>query len=138
MTARAERGESPDGTALPGGEKTADFRTAAERYTRAGLAVARTLFSDRYLATDPKHQGILLHAVYHRPNGWDYAPNSDGVPRGESCFWGDYHALELAICLKRLAEGRGDLRFYPRDGLSGSAADGYPSAPGQAAEGKKT
>ena len=24
--------------------------------------------------TDPAHEGLLLHTVYHRPNGWDHVP----------------------------------------------------------------
>src|SRR5262249_40681998 len=40
-----------------------------EAYWQAGLTVARTLFGDPYLSMDASHQGLLLHAVYHRPNG---------------------------------------------------------------------
>ncbi len=74
-----------------------------QRYVAAGLITANTLFDEPYLNRDPRHQGILLHSVYHRPNGWDRAPDADGVPRGESCMWGDYHLLELAVYLQRLA-----------------------------------
>jgi hypothetical protein len=72
-------------------------------YFRAGLTVCDALFDEPYLSTDPGHQGLILHAVYHRPNGWDLAPTSDGVPRGEACMWGDYHARELALYVRRLA-----------------------------------
>ena len=41
-------------------------------YRQAGLTVAGTLFDEPYLSADPRHQGLLLHSVYHRPNGWDY------------------------------------------------------------------
>src|SRR5690606_20553135 len=44
------------------------------RYWQAGLTVASTLFDEPYLSTDPAHQGLLLHSVYHRPNGWDHVP----------------------------------------------------------------
>ena len=27
---------------------------------------------DSYLSTDTAHQGLILHSVYHRPNGWDH------------------------------------------------------------------
>ena len=83
-----------------------------ERYVRAGLTVCQSLFSDPYLSTDPHHQGLLLHAVYHRPNGWDYTPSESGVPRGESCMWGDYHTLELALYVLRLAENKPYLTFW--------------------------
>lgn len=83
-----------------------------EQYFQAGLTVARSLLAEPYLARDRHHQGILLHSVYHRPNGWDYEPDGDGVPRGEACMWGDYHLLELAVYMHRLAEGRPYLRFF--------------------------
>ncbi len=77
----------------------------AERLLAAGLTVARTLFAEPYLATDPAHQGVLLHTVYHRPNGWDHVPAGRRIPCGESCQWGDYHALELALLIRRLGAG---------------------------------
>jgi hypothetical protein len=74
-----------------------------ERYRQAGLTVARTLFDEPYLSGEPKHQGLLLHSVYHRPNGWDYVAPGQKVPNGESSMWGDYHARELALLLLREA-----------------------------------
>jgi hypothetical protein len=76
---------------------------AGARYVAAGLTVARTLFAEPYLSTNPQHQGLLLHAVYHRPNGWDHVPKGRRIPCGESCMWGDYHLRELALYLRRLA-----------------------------------
>jgi len=73
------------------------------RYTDAGLTVLRTLLSDRYLSLDPNHEGLLLHSVYHRPNGWDRADASTGVPSGESVMWGDYHLMEAALLAQRIA-----------------------------------
>jgi unsaturated chondroitin disaccharide hydrolase len=74
-----------------------------ELYRQAGLTVARTLFDEPYLSSDPKHHGLLLHSVYHRPNGWDYVAPGQKVPNGESSMWGDYHARELALLLLREA-----------------------------------
>jgi unsaturated chondroitin disaccharide hydrolase len=74
-------------------------------YRQAGLSIARTLFAPPYLSADPKHQGLLLHSVYHRPNGWDYVAPGQRVPNGESSMWGDYHARELALLLLREARG---------------------------------
>ncbi len=85
---------------------------AGKRYYKAGLAVSRTLFSSPYVSEDPRHQGLLLHSIYHRPNGWDYVPAGKKVPQGESCMWGDYHAMELAVYLKRLLEKKPYLTFY--------------------------
>lgn len=81
-------------------------------YYQAGLTVARTLLSPPFVSADPNHQGLLLHAVYHRPNGWDHIPKGAKVPHGEACMWGDYHLMELAVYLKREAEGGEYLTFY--------------------------
>jgi unsaturated chondroitin disaccharide hydrolase len=81
-------------------------KAAGRRYLQAGLTVADTLFQEPYLSTDAKHQGLLLHSVYHRPNGWDHVPRGRKVPCGESSMWGDYHAMELALLIRRLAEGK--------------------------------
>jgi hypothetical protein len=82
------------------------------RYRQAGLTVARTLFSEPYLSTSPKHQGLILHSVYHRPNGWDYVAPGQKVPNGESSMWGDYHARELALLILRQARGEPYLTFF--------------------------
>jgi len=79
--------------------------TKGKPYLKAGLTTARTLFGDLYLATRPSHQGILLHNIYHQPNGWDHVPKGRKVPCDESAMWGDYHLLELANLVKRLGEG---------------------------------
>ena len=81
-------------------------RAAGRKYFQAGLTVADTLFAEPYLSTDPRHQGLLLHSVYHRPNGWDHVPKGRKVPCGESSMWGDYHALELALLIQRLSAGQ--------------------------------
>ncbi|MGH9328774.1 MAG: glycosyl hydrolase [Terriglobia bacterium] len=73
----------------------------AVRYHHAALTTARTLFSEPYLSTESSHQGLILHSVYHRPRGWDYVPDGQKVPCGESSMWGDYHARELALLLLR-------------------------------------
>ncbi len=86
--------------------------TQDDRYWQAGLTVCNSLFDEPYLSLDPSHQGLILHAVYHRPNGWDHAPSDDGVPRGEACMWGDYHAREVALYLLRLTENKPYLRFW--------------------------
>ena len=82
------------------------------RYLQAGLTVAHTLFAEPYLSTQPDHEGLLLHSIYHRPNGWDYTPPGSRIPRGESSMWGDYHARELALLLLREAKGQPYLKFF--------------------------
>jgi unsaturated chondroitin disaccharide hydrolase len=71
------------------GERAACHREAC-------LEIARTLSGEGYLARgrEEREEGILLHAVYHRPNGW-------GVDA--SVLWGDYFFLEL---LERLLAPR--------------------------------
>lgn len=75
-----------------------------KQYMAAGLTVSRRLLDEPYLSRDRNHDGLLLHCVYHRPNGWDYVPKGLSVPAGESCMWGDYHLLELGLLIWRLAE----------------------------------
>jgi hypothetical protein len=65
-----------------------------------------------YLSTDPAHEGLLLHSIYHRPNGWDYVPPGSSIPRGESSQWGDYHLREAALLVRRLATGGPYLTFF--------------------------
>jgi unsaturated chondroitin disaccharide hydrolase len=94
------------------GAGTHSAAAAGARYLNAGLSVLSTLFGEPYLASDPEHQGIILHSVYHRPNGWDYIPPGQSVPNGESSMWGDYHALEAAVMVRRLTQGRPPQRFF--------------------------
>jgi len=74
--------------------------------------VVDRLFEEPYLSTDPNHQGLLLHSVYHRPNGWDYIPPGAKVPLGESSMWGDYHAREVALYLQRIIKNGKYYAFY--------------------------
>jgi unsaturated chondroitin disaccharide hydrolase len=87
---------------------------AADGYLQAGLRVVDTLFDPAgpYLSTDPEHQGLLLHSVYHWPNRWDHVPAGASIPRGESSQWGDYHAREAALYVLRLAQGAPYLTFF--------------------------
>jgi hypothetical protein len=85
---------------------------AATRYRQAGLTVANTMFNEPYLATRSTHQGLLLHSVYHRPNGWDYIAPGQKTPSGESSMWGDYHARELALLILRAAKQEEYLTFF--------------------------
>ena len=87
-------------------------RKKASRYRQAGLTIACTLFSEPYLSTDTNHQGLLLHSIYHRPNGWDHIAPGQQVPNGESSMWGDYHLRELALLILREARGESYLTFF--------------------------
>jgi unsaturated chondroitin disaccharide hydrolase len=84
----------------------------AARYRQAGLTIANTLFDEPYLSRDSKHEGLLLHSVYHRPNGWDFVARGEKVPNGESSMWGDYHMRELALMLLREAKKERYLTFF--------------------------
>ncbi|HEY3237787.1 MAG TPA: hypothetical protein VGJ84_23910 [Polyangiaceae bacterium] len=81
-------------------------------YLLAGLSVAKALLSEPYLSLRRGHQGLLLHSVYHRPNGWDHIPKGQTVPCDESSMWGDYHLLELSVLIRRLALGQRYLTFF--------------------------
>ena len=78
-----------------------------KRYEQAGLRVLDTLIDETgpYLSRDGRHQGLLLHSIYHRPNGWDHVPAGSRIPRGESSMWGDYHLREAAL-LREAHRGR--------------------------------
>jgi len=82
------------------------------RYWQAGLTVAATLLEVPYLSEDPAHQGILLHSVYHRPNGWDNIPEGFKFPCNKSSLWGDSHMRETALDLQRIARGETYYTFY--------------------------
>ena len=79
---------------------------------QSGLSITRTLLGAPYLSEDSQHQGLLLHSVYHRPNGWDYVPPGRKVPCGESSQWGDYHLRELVLLVQRLAVGEPYYDFF--------------------------
>ena len=70
------------------------------------------MLSAPYLSTEEQHQGLLVHSVYHRPRAWDFAPDGDGVPRGEAVMWGDYHLVEAALLAQRMLDGGPHLAFF--------------------------
>jgi unsaturated chondroitin disaccharide hydrolase len=83
-----------------------------EKYRQAGLTVMNTLLGEPYISSDPNHQGLLLHSIYHRPNGWDYVPEGSKIPYGESSMWGDYHMRELALYVQRMINKEPYYTFY--------------------------
>ena len=85
---------------------------AGTRYRQAGLTIAKHLFSAPYLSEDPAHEGLILHSIYHRPNGWDHTPAGKRIPMGEASMWGDYHARELGLMLLREARGDRAYKFF--------------------------
>ncbi|MEZ5039552.1 MAG: glycosyl hydrolase [Saprospiraceae bacterium] len=85
---------------------------AGAKYWQAGLTILDHLFADPYLSKDPDHQGLLLHTIYHQPNGWDYIPPGSKIAYGESCMWGDYHAREVALYVQREIQGESYYTFF--------------------------
>lgn len=83
-----------------------------EHYWQAGLTTLRSLLDEPYLSSDADHQGLLLHAIYHRPRGWDHVPAGSQIPRGESCLWGDYHLREVALYVQRVAADEPYYAFF--------------------------
>jgi hypothetical protein len=71
------------------------------KYWSAGLPSMRSLLAAPYLSEDSGHQGLLLHSIYHEPNGWDNVPEGQKIACGESSQWGDYHIREAALLLQR-------------------------------------
>jgi hypothetical protein len=86
--------------------------TDGNRYWQAGLKTVNTLLEEPYISVHPDHQGLLLHSLYHRPNGWDYIPEGSKIPNGESGMWGDYHLREACLYLQRIINNENYLTFY--------------------------
>jgi unsaturated chondroitin disaccharide hydrolase len=85
---------------------------AGERYWQSGLCVLNTLLEEPYLSTDVNHQGLLLHSIYHHPNGWDFVPKGSKIPNGESSMWGDYHFREVCLYLQRIINKEDYYTFF--------------------------
>src|SRR6185295_11482084 len=81
-------------------------------YWQAGLTVLNTLLDEPYLSTNTSHEGLILHSIYHRPNGWDYVPAGSKIPNGESSMWGDYHAREVCLYLDRIIQNKPYYTFF--------------------------
>jgi hypothetical protein len=96
------------------GRYLAGAGTDGRKYEQAGLRVLATLFDPDgpYVSRDAAHEGLILHSVYHRPNGWDHVPSGARTPRGEATQWGDYHAREAALYVLRLVRGGPYLTFF--------------------------
>ncbi len=86
--------------------------TGQKRYVQAGLTSAETMLQEPYISSEPHHQGILLHSIYHQPNGWDNIPAGQNIACHESSMWGDYHMRELAIQIGRLISKQPDYAFF--------------------------
>jgi unsaturated chondroitin disaccharide hydrolase len=83
-----------------------------KRYWQAGLTTLNTLLDEPYLSIEPEHEGLILHSVYHRPNGWDHLPSGSKIPNGESSMWGDYHAREVCLYLQRVIKKEKYYTFF--------------------------
>jgi len=84
----------------------------ATKYFQTGLTVLNTLLDEPYLSTKPDHQGLILHSIYHQPNGWDNVPAGSKIANGESSMWGDYHAREVALYVQRIIDGGKYYTFF--------------------------
>jgi unsaturated chondroitin disaccharide hydrolase len=85
---------------------------AGNKYWQAGLTVVDTLLREPYLSMKHEHQGILLHSVYHWPNGWDHVPQGASIPQGESSMWGDYHIREVVLYLQKILRNEPYYSFF--------------------------
>ena len=83
----------------------------AKKYRQAGLTVMKTLLDTPYLSEDKNHQGILLHSIYHQPNGWDNVPQGQKIACEESSMWGDYHMRESALYIEKLIKAEPYYKF---------------------------
>ncbi len=88
----------------------------ANRYWQAGLTVLNSLLNRPYLSEDDNHQGLVLHSIYHRPNGWDAVSSGHKIPKGESSMWGDYHIREAVLFVQRMSKNEPYLVFWQKKG----------------------
>jgi hypothetical protein len=82
------------------------------RYFEAGMTILKSLLDFPYLSSNPEHHGLLLHSIYHHPNGWDYVPEGSRIANGESSMWGDYHIREAALYLQRIINNENYYTFW--------------------------
>ncbi|HVV48007.1 MAG TPA: hypothetical protein VHC72_22505 [Bryobacteraceae bacterium] len=87
-------------------------KSEGDSYRQAAFTIAKHLFAEPYLSTSSAHQGLILHSIYHQPNGWDYKQPGQKIANGESSMWGDYHARELALMIQREAKGQPYYTFF--------------------------
>ena len=87
-----------------------------DTFWAAGLTTLRTLMAEPYLSTSANHQGLLLHSIYHRPRNWDHISTNSKIPHGESCMWGDYHLIEAALYVSRIAKSKPYYSFFGDSG----------------------
>ncbi|MBV5315089.1 MAG: glycoside hydrolase family 88 protein [Prolixibacteraceae bacterium] len=92
--------------------QTNGYAEKGKKYYQAGLNVLSRLLEEPYLSTDSDHQGILLHSVYHRPNGWDNIPEGYKIPCNESSMWGDYHMREAALLVSKIIKNETYYKFF--------------------------
>lgn len=84
----------------------------SKKYWHAGITICNTLLNEPYLSTENSHEGLILHSVYHRPNGWDHIPKGRKIPCGESSMWGDYHARELMLYVTKQIKQESYYTFF--------------------------
>jgi unsaturated chondroitin disaccharide hydrolase len=83
-----------------------------KKYWQTGLTIMNTLLQKPYLSQNEEHQGLLLHSIYHQPNGWDYVPAGSKIANGESSMWGDYHIRESALFLQKIINNEPYYTFF--------------------------
>jgi hypothetical protein len=87
-------------------------KSEGDLHRQAAFTITKHLFAEPYLSTSPAHQGLILHSIYHQPNGWDYKQPGQKIANGESSMWGDFHARELALMIQREAKGQPYYTFF--------------------------
>jgi unsaturated chondroitin disaccharide hydrolase len=82
------------------------------KYYQAGLTILKHLLEPPYTSNNPEHQGLLLHSIYHYPNGWDSIPEGYKVPCNNSSMWGDYHLREIALMVQKNLKNESNYNFF--------------------------
>jgi hypothetical protein len=117
----------------PRPHREAEIRERGERYRRAALVTARTLFAEPYLSSG-EHEGILLHSIYHQPNGWDFVQPGQTVAKRRELHVGGLPSPR-ARRHDRPGRSRRSLPAFlrhPGDGVSGpTGSSGRIGSPGR-------
>ena len=85
----------------------------AKIYRQAALTTARSLLQSPYLSNDEHHEGLLLHSIYHRPNGWDYIPKGSSIPHGRGVHVGRLSLAGVGSVPKTNGQRRAATRVFP-------------------------
>ena len=85
---------------------------AGRRYSRPASRRRRRCSPSRTCRPSRSTRACCCTRSITVPNGWDHVPEGRKIPCGESSMWGDYHARELALLIRRMARDEPYYAFF--------------------------